>query len=167
MLRVSFLFYTYWVQNPHRNNENLASTYPFGHRYPKFCHGPCVAMTAKASNKIYETAKTHEWNGLSNEDVLFNGIMREISDMHNISYHAGLCRHLTGTKEQKIQKLDDFYSKLGVDQADAAKIIYKEDKTTTTTTEQTKTTTISTIDSISRLNNGNTTILSEILDDAP
>ena len=113
-------------------------------------------MTAKASNKIYETAKTHEWNGLSNEDVLFNGIMREIGDMHNISYHAGLCRHLTGTKEQKIQKLNDFYSKLGVDQADAAKIIYKKDKTTTTTTEQTTRTitTTSTIDSISRLNNG-------------
>ena len=154
-------------------------------------------MTAKASNKIYETAKTHEWNGLSNEDVLFNGIMREISNMHNISYHAGLCRHLTGTKEQKIQKLNDFYSKLGVDQADAAKIIYKKDKTTTTTAEKTKasttiTTTTSTIYSISRLNNeevfgktglplnplgfdisafnlftSNTTIQSEILDDEP
>ena len=148
MPRVSFSFYTYgaYSQNFLENHRNSASTYPFGHRYPKFCHGPCVAMTVKASNKIYEVAKTHEWNGLSNEDVLFNGIMREIGDIHNISYHGGICRHLTGTKEQKIKNLEKFYSELYGDQAN------KDKTTTTTTTHETTTTTTSTIDSISRSN---------------
>ena len=55
-----------------------ASQYPIGHTYPEFCHGPCMAATAAASQAILAAAKTTNWRSMPVEDVLFNGIMRTV-----------------------------------------------------------------------------------------
>ena len=46
------------------------------------------------------------------EDVLFNGVMRELANMTNIERQGGICRHMTGTKSSKLANLDKLYSEL-------------------------------------------------------
>ena len=53
--------------------------YPFGFKYPKFCHGPCLAISKSASRKIYQTSLKFDWRDKNLEDVLFNGILREMA----------------------------------------------------------------------------------------
>ena len=86
--------------------------YPFAHRFPKFCHGPCVAVTSDASKKLFDLSRTHKWNHMPVEDVLFNGVMRELGNMTNIELQGGICRHMTGSRNNKLSNLNKFYAEL-------------------------------------------------------
>ena len=99
---------------PPKLTVNLASVYPFAHRFPKFCHGPCVAMTSESSKKLFDIARTHKWNHMPVEDVLFNGVMRELANITNIELQTGVCRHLTGARSNKLSDLSKYYAELNI-----------------------------------------------------
>ena len=46
------------------------------------------------------------------EDVLFNGVMRELGNMTNIELQGGVCRHMTGSRSEKLSNLNKFYAEL-------------------------------------------------------
>jgi len=80
-------------------NHVSAFQYPIGHTFPKFCHGPCMAATSAASKAILAAAQTTNWRSLPVEDVLFNGVMRTVAGVDNISLMGGVCRHVDLVKE--------------------------------------------------------------------
>ena len=46
------------------------------------------------------------------EDVLFNGVMRELANITNIQLQGGICKHMTGSRGNKLTNLDKLYSEL-------------------------------------------------------
>ena len=73
-----------------------------------------MAVTSEASKRLFETAMTHKWNHMPVEDVLFNGVMRELANMTNIELQGGICRHITGSRSNKLSDLNKFYSELNI-----------------------------------------------------
>ena len=73
-----------------------------------------MAMTSDSSRKLFEVALTHKWNHMPVEDVLFNGVMRELANMTHIALQTGVCRHLTGARSSKLSDLNKFYSELNI-----------------------------------------------------
>ena len=71
-------------------------------------------MTSDSSKKLFEVARTHKWNHMPVEDVLFNGVMRELANMTNIELQSGVCRHITGARSNKLKDLNKLYSELNV-----------------------------------------------------
>ena len=71
-------------------------------------------MTSDSSKKLFEVALTHKWNHMPVEDVLFNGVMRELANMTNIELQSGVCRHITGARSNKLKDLNKLYSELNV-----------------------------------------------------
>ena len=71
-------------------------------------------MTSDSSKKLFEVASTHKWNHMPVEDVLFNGVMRELANMTNIELQSGVCRHITGARSNKLKDLNKLYSELNV-----------------------------------------------------
>ena len=62
--------------------QNFSEIYSEGlirYKYPKFCHGPCLTVSKSASEKIYEAALQYDWRKSKLEDVLFNGVLRELA----------------------------------------------------------------------------------------
>ena len=112
---------------PNRQQENYSEesasifAYPLGHKLPEFCSNKCIAISKKASNRIYRTAKDLFRNGSSkttfyaqvfdkglektpksykkvpnglNEHILFNGIVRELSNIDDLELIPDFCKHL-------------------------------------------------------------------------
>ena len=46
------------------------------------------------------------------EDVLFNGVMRELGNMTHIELQGGICRHMTGSRNNKLSNLNKLYAEL-------------------------------------------------------
>ncbi|CAG5110016.1 Oidioi.mRNA.OKI2018_I69.chr2.g4469.t1.cds [Oikopleura dioica] len=87
-----------------------AHNFPMGYIFPAFCNGPAASFTKKASEDIFEIARTHRngrnsfLSGFILEDVMFTGIFREIAHDKDIKMITGMAQHFASSKETNLNK---------------------------------------------------------------
>ncbi|CBY15544.1 unnamed protein product [Oikopleura dioica] len=81
-----------------------AHNFPMGYIFPAFCNGPAASFSKKASEDIFNIAKTHSLSGFILEDVMFTGIFREIAKDRDIKLVQGIAQHFANNKEMNLNK---------------------------------------------------------------
>ncbi|CBY08085.1 unnamed protein product [Oikopleura dioica] len=81
-----------------------AHNFPMGYIFPAFCHGSAGAFSKKASEDIFNIARTHSFSGFILEDVMFAGIFREIAKDSDIKALHGITQHFPNNKEINLNK---------------------------------------------------------------
>lgn len=79
-----------------------AHNFPMGYIFPAFCNGPAAAFTIKASQDIFNIAKSHSHSGFILENLMFTGIFREIAKDQDIKMKTGIAQRITKTQADGI-----------------------------------------------------------------
>ena len=89
---------------PNRQQENYSEesasifAYPLGHKLPEFCSNKCIAISKKASNRMYRTAK----------DLFRNGYSK--TTFYAQVFDKGLEKPIKVTKRYRMDSMNIFYS---------------------------------------------------------